>query len=58
MIPEDLKRMLDDSDTFRDTPGQQDRWGVIRDWLVKHGVEAPERLPARPSPPVGDLGHG
>lgn len=50
-IPPDLARALADLDLRRDPPGDQDRWGEIRDWLVKHGVEGPDGLPVAPELP-------
>lgn len=56
-IPHDLKAKLETLDGFRNPPGNQDRWGAIREWLVVHGVEAPEHLPAAPERSARDLGH-
>lgn len=50
-IPADLAHALAELDRRRDPPGDQDRWGEIRDWLIKHGVEAPEELPMDPELP-------
>ena len=50
-IPPDLARALAELDLRRDPPSDQDRWGEIRDWLVKHGAEAPEGLPVAPELP-------
>jgi len=35
-------------DRHRVPPTEQDRWGVIKEWLEGHGVEAPRRLPRAP----------
>lgn len=37
-IPADLKASLEDIEGHRYTVSTQDRWGSIRDWLVKHGI--------------------
>ena len=37
-------------------PRPQDLWGEVRDWLILHGVEAPERLPKEMRPPDRDAG--
>ena len=47
-IPEDLRRMLETLDQRRFPTTDQDRWGVIQEWLERHGVEVPEKLPTRP----------
>ena len=54
-IPADLRRHLDAVLSQRSV-GAPDIWGEVRDWLIKHGVEAPERLPedVRPGRDGGD----
>ena len=47
-IPADLRRDLDMLETLRGPRTSQDRWGAIREWLIRHGVEAPEDLPVEP----------
>jgi hypothetical protein len=48
-LPHDLAVALANLDRMRFTPSDADRWGVIRDWLVKHDVAAPEHaLPSSP----------
>ncbi|EBA08678.1 hypothetical protein [Sagittula stellata] len=47
-IPADLRRDLDTLETMRDPQTSQDRWGFIRVWLIRHGIEAPEYLPVEP----------
>ena len=37
----------------RSPPTDQDRWGVIKEWLEAHGVESPDRLPVAPEMPGG-----
>lgn len=44
----DLDKALDELVRWRATPANSDLWGVMRDWLVQHGVEAPDGLPTRP----------
>lgn len=43
-IPPDLRRKLENVMGYRQF-GPQDLWGEIREWLVAHGVDAPEELP-------------
>lgn len=43
-IPPDLRQMLASVLSTR-SHGPAELWGEIRDWLIKHGVEAPEKLP-------------
>lgn len=43
-IPPDLRRKLENVMGYRQF-GPQDLWGEIREWLVAHGVDAPEVLP-------------
>ena len=48
-IPVDLAKALADLDEMRFQASDADRWGVIRDWLVKHDVKAPEHsFPSAP----------
>jgi len=44
---------LAELDRYRTPPTDQDRWSTIKEWLERHGVEAPDRLPAAPEPPGG-----
>ncbi len=44
---------LSELDRRRTPPTDQDRWGVILDWLEQHRVEAPVRLPVTPESPGG-----
>jgi hypothetical protein len=46
-IPADLRRRLESVLSQR-SPGAPELWGEVRDWLIKHGVEAPDRLPEEP----------
>ena len=48
---QDLDRRLAELDLMRFTPRNSDRWARIREWLIAHDVEAPERLPMRPEQP-------
>jgi len=43
-----LARELDELDQRRTLPTNQDRWGVIQEWLERNDVEAPEGLPVAP----------
>jgi hypothetical protein len=43
-VPPDLRPRLEDVLGQR-SHGPAEIWGEIRDWLVKHGVEAPGGLP-------------
>jgi hypothetical protein len=43
-----LARDLSELDQWRATPTDQDRWARIKEWLEKHGVEAPTRWPVAP----------
>lgn len=43
-IPPDLRRMLDSALSAR-SHGPAELWGEVRDWLILHGIEAPEKLP-------------
>ncbi len=48
-IPYDLACLLAELDQFRCNTCDQDSWGVMRDWLVKHEVSAPTyMLPTAP----------
>jgi len=44
---------LAELDRRRSPPTDQDRWGVIKEWLEQHAIEAPERLPVAPETPGG-----
>lgn len=43
-IPADLRRVLDGTLSQRGV-GAAQVWGDIRDWLIKHRVEAPAEIP-------------
>ena len=47
-IPFDLKLKLEELAGRRYSESNQDRWAAIKEWLEKHSVEAPERLPTEP----------
>lgn len=47
-IPFDLKMKLEELAERRYAESDQDRWSAIKEWLEKHSVEAPERLPTEP----------
>lgn len=48
-IPYDLEKALEELDRLRFSATDQDRWGAIREWLVKHSVPAPDyTLPMQP----------
>lgn len=53
----DLARRMQEQDGWRWAPSVQDRWCGIKEWLERHGVQAPERLPVAPEVPAADLGH-
>jgi hypothetical protein len=40
-LPHDLAEALADLDSMRFVPSDADRWGVFREWLVKHRVPPP-----------------
>ena len=42
-IPADLRHRLDAVLSLRSC-GAAEVWGEVRDWLIKHGVEGPDRL--------------
>jgi len=44
---------LAEQNRWRAPPAVQDRWSVIKEWLERHGVEAPDRLPVAPEMPGG-----
>ena len=44
--------MLAELGRRRANTADSDRWGVIKEWLEMHGVEAPERLPMAPDSPT------
>lgn len=47
-IPADLRRMIENA-LGRRSVGSPEIWGEVRDWLIKHGVEAPDHpLPEEP----------
>tara|TARA_R110002020_G_scaffold74540_24_gene190676 strand:+ start:33 stop:218 length:186 start_codon:yes stop_codon:yes gene_type:complete len=50
-IPHDLARDLARLDEYRSAPKDADRWGVIKEWLERHGVEAPAVIPEAPQIP-------
>jgi hypothetical protein len=43
-IPPDLRRQIENILGQR-SHGPAEIWGEVYDWLVKHGVEAPDGLP-------------
>ena len=47
-IPHDLARQLAALDERRTATSDADRWGVIKDWLESHNVQAPHGLPTAP----------
>jgi hypothetical protein len=47
-IPHDLATGLAALDERRDAASDADRWSVIKEWLERHDVPAPERLPSAP----------
>jgi hypothetical protein len=47
-IPPDLRRLLESVLSYRSV-GAAEVWGEVRNWLIKHGVEAPERLQEAPA---------
>ena len=49
----ELARNLSKLDDWRSRPHNSDKWGVIKEWLEFHGVEAPFRLPTAPEMPGG-----
>ena len=46
-IPADLARDLAELDAWRAPASDADRWNVIKAWLQRHQVAAPEGLPRR-----------
>lgn len=44
MLPPDLRRILDGALSIRNVEAA-DIWTNVREWLIKHGVEAPDELP-------------
>ncbi len=48
-LPDDLAKAFAELDGMRFTASDADRWSVIREWLKKHGVPAPDY--ALPTPP-------
>ncbi len=47
-IPHDLDKALDELALRRYSKSNADVWGVLQEWLQRHGVEAPESLPMQP----------
>ena len=47
-IPHDLRTALAEIDGFRAPVADADRWAVIKEWLEKHEVSAPAKLPTAP----------
>jgi hypothetical protein len=43
-IPPDLRRRIESVLSMR-SHGAPEVWGELRDWLIKHGVQAPTQLP-------------
>ena len=50
-----LANDLAELDRQRAPPTDQDRWGVIKEWLEQHRVKAPDRLPVAPEMPDGNF---
>jgi hypothetical protein len=44
MIPPDLRRRLESTLSARNVEAA-DVWTEVRDWLIKHQVQPPEKLP-------------
>lgn len=55
-IPPDLRKRLEAVLSYRDVE-TADLWTEVRDWLVEHEVEAPERLPEAAPLPAVRQGH-
>lgn len=55
-IPPDLRKRLDRVRSYRDVE-TADLWTEIREWLIEHEVEAPERLPEAERFPAVREGH-
>lgn len=55
-IPEDLREPLANALSYK-YHGPPELWSAFREWLIKHGVEAPEMLPEYKVPDPGNLGH-
>ena len=51
----ELARNLAETDRWRSRPHESDKWGVIKEWLELHGVDAPTRLPTTPETPGGEF---
>lgn len=49
-IPADLRRRLEAVLSLRYV-GAPEVWGEVRDWLILHAVEAPQKLPEDVRPP-------
>jgi len=47
-IPHDLDESLNKLALQRYSTGNADLWGVVLEWLQRHGVQAPEGLPMQP----------
>lgn len=47
-IPHDLDKALDDLALQRYSKSNADLSGVVQEWLLRHGIEAPEGLPMQP----------
>ncbi len=55
-IPHDLDQALESLQHQRASVANSDIWGVLQEWLEKHHVQAPDKLPERPELPGGQ-GH-
>jgi hypothetical protein len=53
-IPHDLDKALDDLALQRYSKSNADLWGVMQEWLQRHGVQAPKDLPMRPEQTSSD----
>lgn len=52
-----LERSMSEQDQWRWPPKPQDRWLGMKEWLERHDVPAPEKLPTRPEKTRAGLGH-
>jgi hypothetical protein len=53
----ELERKAAELLQWRWPPGHQDRWMVIREWLVGKDVPPPKQLPREPEIPRPPIGH-
>lgn len=49
-IPHDLRLKLEELERSRWQAKPADIWGVVKEWLEAHDVEAPSDLPETPKP--------